>query len=212
VTEGEERWPSALAVAVMIGLQLNLSDHLVLGARWVLPAVELAILVVLFAANPRRVNRASRALRILGLLLIAVASLANAWSVAQLVIGLASGTETDNAATLLTTGGGIWLTNVIVFSLWYWELDRGGPADRADGLDPYPDFLFPQMATPQVAPNDWEPLFADYLYMSFTNSTAFSPTDTMPLSRWAKFAMMLQSAVSLVTAALVIARAVNILG
>jgi uncharacterized membrane protein len=210
-TAGEQRWPTGVAIAVMILLQIKLPDHLSLSERWVLPVVEVAILVVLFAANPRRVDRSSTGLRGLGLLLIALASLANAWSVAQLVIGLVNGIETDSPATLLMTGGNIWLTNVIVFAIWYWELDRGGPAARASGLDPYPDFLYPQMATPDVAPKDWEPWFADYLYVSFTNATAFSPTDTLPLSRWAKFAMMLQSAVSLVTAALVIARAVNIL-
>jgi uncharacterized membrane protein len=210
-TAGERRWPSSLAVAAMIALQLRLPDHLALAARWVMPAVEVVIAVVLLAANPHRVDRRSVALRLLGLLLIAVASLANAWSVARLVTGLVNGTETDSPATLLITGGCIWLTNVIVFALWYWELDRGGPVDRAHGLDPYPDFLFPQMTAADVAPKDWEPQFADYLYVAFTNATAFSPTDTLPLSVWAKFAMLLQSAVSLVTAALVVARAVNIL-
>jgi uncharacterized membrane protein len=147
----------------------------------------------------------------LGLLLIAVVSLANAVSVVRLVGALVGGTGTENAAALLTSGGVIWLTNVLTFAVWYWELDRGGPADRATGVDPYPDFLFPQMSSPELAPRDWEPVFADYLYVSFTNATAFSPTDTLPLSRWAKLAMMLQSAVSLATAALVIARAVNVL-
>ncbi|HET9517159.1 MAG TPA: hypothetical protein VFO77_05480 [Actinoplanes sp.] len=210
-TDGEQRWPAAIAIAAMIVLQLSLPDHLMLGERWVMPAVQAVILVVLFAANPRRMNRSSMALRTLGLLLIAVASLANAWSVGQLVVGLANGTETDNAAALLMTGADIWLTNVIVFALWYWELDRGGPVDRAYGVQPYPDLLFAQMTAPDMAPTDWEPRFVDYLYVSFTNATAFSPTDTLPLSRWAKLAMMLQSAVSLLTAALVIARAVNIL-
>ena len=100
---------------------------------------------------------------------------------------------------------------MIVFSLWYWDLDRGGPVARAHAMRAHPDFLFPQMASPELAPPDWEPLFVDYFYTSFTNATAFSPTDVMPLSRWAKLAMMLQSAVSLATLALVIARAVNIL-
>jgi uncharacterized membrane protein len=209
-TRGEQRWPAGLAIAAMIVLQLKLPEHLSLSQRWALPAVEVVLGVALFAMSPLRVVRSKR-LRVLGLTLIAVASLANAWSVAQLVYGLTRGTETDGAATLLTTGGDIWLTNVIIFALWYWELDRGGPADRADGLDPYPDFLFTQMTAPDVAEHDWEPRFFDYLYVSFTNATAFSPTDTLPLSRWAKAAMMLQSAVSLVTAALVIARAVNIL-
>jgi uncharacterized membrane protein len=211
-TEGELRWPVSLAILATAALQAMLPEHLSLTGRWVLPAVQAGILVALVLANPFRVNRTSVVVRALGLLVVALASLANAWSVAHLVIGLADGTETDSAAVLLAVGGNIWLTNVIVFSVWYWELDRGGPAARAHGVDPYPDFLFPQMATPEVAPADWEPEYPDYLYVSFTNATAFSPTDTLPLSRWAKFAMLVQSAISLVTAALVIARAVNILG
>jgi uncharacterized membrane protein len=100
---------------------------------------------------------------------------------------------------------------VIIFALWYWEFDRGGPVSRAHAHRPYPDFLFPQMSTPDMAPSEWEPRFVDYLYLSFTNATAFSPTDVMPLSRWAKLTMLAQSAVSLITVALVIARAVNVL-
>lgn len=211
VTRGELRWPVSLAIGAMAALQVMLPDHLTLAQRWVLPTVQATILVVLLVANPFRVDRTSFVLRMLGLLAVAMASLANAWSVAQLVIGLARGTEVESAAALLATGGNVWLTNVLVFSVWYWELDRGGPVDRAHGVDPYPDFLFAQMATPDVAPKDWEPTYPDYLYVSFTNATAFSPTDTLPLSRWAKLAMLLQSAVSLVTAGLVIARAVNIL-
>jgi uncharacterized membrane protein len=211
-TGGEQRWPASLAVLCVIVLQFRLPEHLSMSQRWILPAVQAVLLVALTTANPRRVDRSSAVLRGLSLSLLTVASLANAWSVVRLVAGLAAGTETDGAATLLTTGGNIWLTNVIIFGLWYWELDRGGPADRASGVDPYPDLLFPQMATPDVAPRDWEPRFVDYLYVAFTNATAFSPTDTLPLSLWAKAGMMLQSAVSLVTAALVIARAVNVLG
>ena len=112
---------------------------------------------------------------------------------------------------MLRNGGAIWLTNVIVFALWYWEMDRGGPAARACGTHEYPDFLFTQMTAPELVAKDWEPAFLDYLYLSFTNATAFSPTDTLPLSRWAKMTMMFQSAVSLVTVALVVARAVNVL-
>ena len=100
---------------------------------------------------------------------------------------------------------------MIVFGLWYWEFDRGGPVARALGINPYPDFQFPQMTSPEMAPPHWEPQFADYLYLAFTNAAAFSPTDVMPLSRWAKLAMTLQSAISIVTVALVVARAVNIL-
>jgi hypothetical protein len=111
------------------------------------------------------------------------------------------------AGPLLLNGGAIRLTNVIVFALWYWEADRGGPAARANAREDYPDFLFPQMTTPEMVGGDWEPYFVDYLYLSFTNATAFSPTDTMPLSRWAKLTMMAQSAVSLLIVALVVARA-----
>jgi hypothetical protein len=115
------------------------------------------------------------------------------------------------APELIVTGGAIWLTNVIVFGLWYWEFDRGGPVARVHATHLYPDFQFVQMVSPEMAPPEWEPAFGDYLYLSFTNAAAFSPTDVMPLSRWAKMAMLLQSVISIVTVALVIARAVNIL-
>ena len=111
---------------------------------------------------------------------------------------------------LLASGAAIWLTNVIAFALWYWEFDRGGPVARAHGRTAVPDFQFVQMQSPELAPPDWEPEFVDYLYLSFTNATAFSPTDVMPLSRWAKMVMLVQSAVSLVTVALIISRAVSL--
>ena len=139
-------------------------------------------------------------------------TLVNAGSSVRLVYAIIK-TEpfTNDANILLVSGGVIWLTNVIAFGLWYWEFDRGGPVARANAERMYPDFQFVQMASPGLAPPDWEPAFADYLYLSFTNATAFSPTDTMPLSRWAKLAMTVQAAVSIVTVALVVARAVNIL-
>jgi uncharacterized membrane protein len=210
-TDGEQRWPFALAIVVMIGLQLALPERLTLGSRWILPAVEVVIIVVLVAANPGRMVRRSRPLRMLALGLIAVASLGTAWSVARLVHDIATGVDVGSAAQLLASGGDIWLINVLTFAVWYWELDRGGAAARAIGGDPYPDFMFPQMGSPGLTPKDWEPEFLDYLYLAFTNATAFSPTDTLPLSRWAKFAMLLQSLISLVTAALVVAKAVNAL-
>jgi len=112
---------------------------------------------------------------------------------------------------LLATGAAIYLTNIVVFGIWYWELDRGGPFARGAAQDPYPDFLFPQMENPALALPEWSPRFIDYLYVSFTNAVAFSPTDTMPLSRWAKTLMALQSDVAVSTIALALARAVNIL-
>ena len=211
-TEGEARWQVALCTAVAIALQVAVPDRLVLvSPSWVLPALEGVMLICLIIANPHRINRQSRALRMFSLLLAAVISFANAWSLERLANGLVSGHQHWDAGPLLITGGAIWLTNVIVFGLWYWEFDRGGPAARALGINPYPDFQFPQMTSPEMAPPHWEPQFADYLYLAFTNASAFSPTDVMPLSRWAKLAMTIQSAISIVTVALVVARAVNIL-
>ena len=211
-TTGEARWPAALAVVAAIALQLPLPDRLVLlRPTWATPAVEGLLLVLLVAANPRRINTESRVIRPLGLALVAVLSLANAYAVAKLVIGLVRGTEGESAGPLLVTGAVIWLTNIIVFALWYWEFDRGGPVARANATNPYPDFLFVQMTSPRLAAPEWEPAFGDYFYLSFTNATAFSPTDVMPMSRWAKMAMTAQATVSIVTVALVLARAVNIL-
>ena len=150
-------------------------------------------------------------LRIASLSLIAVMSLSNAASGGRLIVDLVRGEGSDDPSQLLLTGGAIWLTNVIVFGLWYWEFDRGGPIERAAGSQPYPDFVFPQMTSPELAPPDWEPGFVDYLYVSFTNAMAFSPTDAMPMTRWAKLTMLTQSLISVVTLVLVIARAVNIL-
>ncbi len=211
VTAGEKRIPVTLAAAVAIGLQLALPHQLTLMSRFLLPAVEAALLVALVWLNPGRMDRISRPVRAVALALIAVASLANAYSAALLIDELVQGTHGLAPLPLLSTGAGIYLTNIIVFALWYFELDRGGPAARACNLKDHPDFLFAQMTAPEVADPQWEPHFADYLYLSFTNATAFSPTDTLPLTRWAKMIMMVQSAVSLVTVALIIARAVNIL-
>ncbi len=210
-TPRESRWPAAVATAVAIGLQVALPAQLNLSSRYLLPGIEAVLLVALVLINPGRVSRLETPLRWVGLTLIAVASVANAYSAIRLVLGLVRGTEGGSPGPLLTTGSAIYITNIVVFALWYWEFDRGGPASRAHGLDPYPDLMFPQMATPGMADKDWEPEFVDYLYVSFTNATAFSPTDTMPLTRGAKLAMLAQSAVALVTVALVIARSVNIL-
>jgi uncharacterized membrane protein len=213
VTEGEARWQVSLAVATAIALQLPVSGRLALVTPvWLLPALEALLALGLIIANPRRINRQSVILRYTSLTLIALISLANAWSAARLIFEIVkTNSSTSNASNLLVTGGAIWLTNVIAFALWYWEFDRGGPVARALASKPYPDFQFPQMTAPELAPPTWEPMFTDYFYLSFTNATAFSPTDVMPLSRWAKMLMLVQSAVSLLLAALVIARAVNIL-
>ncbi|MCU1450984.1 MAG: putative rane protein [Acidimicrobiales bacterium] len=210
LTKGEIRWPVTAAIVAALAMQASLPDNLVFGPPWLIPSVGGALTIALVAANPHRIDRASKALRYLGLALIATISAANVDSAIRLIVRLLTVGETD-AVRLLRTGGAIWLTNVIIFALWYWEFDRGGPVERMIASHPYPDFLFPQMESPELAPRDWEPYFVDYFYFSFTNASAFSPTDVMPLSRWAKLAMLVQSAVSLVTVALVVARAVNIL-
>ena len=212
-TAGEARWEVAVATAVAIGLQVAVPDRLVvIRPNWVLPLVQGALLVALVSVNPHRINRESRALRMLSLTLATLLSFANAWSVLRLVdVLVRGGADANKAGPLLITASAIWVTNVIAFALWYWEFDRGGPVARAEGANPYPDFQFPQMLSPEMAPPHWEPAFPDYLYLAFTNATAFSPTDVMPLSRWAKMAMTAQSVISLVTVALVVARAVNIL-
>ena len=164
----------------------------------------------LLIAVPNRRRQDSPLIRRAGLLLVAVMSLANGFSAALLIRGLLGGRLGGGAGELLANGTGVYVTNIIAFALWYWELDRGGPLARAIGTHVHPDFLFPQMATPGLAKPDWQPTFLDYLYVSFTNATAFSPTDTMPLTRWAKMLMLVQSGIALLTVALVIARAVNI--
>lgn len=212
-TQGEVRWPVTVCVGVGIALQIAVPGRLVLvHPYWVLPAVQGLLLVVLFAANPHRIDRQSTAIRWLSLGLAALLSLANAWSVVRLCQEITNGSLDKSANQLLITGAVVWLTNVVAFALWYWEFDRGGPAARALNTRRYPDFQFVQMISPpDMVPPEWEPTFTDYLYLAFTNASAFSPTDVMPLSRWAKIAMTVQSVISIVTVALVVSRAVNIL-
>jgi hypothetical protein len=210
-SDGEHRLPVALAVAVAIALQMLLPDRLVIHPSWLLPGLEGLLLIGLVVANPKRINRTSTVLRAASVALIVLISLANGWSSVELIKGLIDGTNGDNASLLISRGASVYVTNIIVFALWYWEWDGGGAVSRAQGLRPYPDFMFPQMGQTDLAPPGWKPTFVDYLYVSFTNAAAFSPTDTMPLSRWAKMLMLLQSAVALVTVAFVIARAINVL-
>jgi hypothetical protein len=211
-TRGESRWPAAVAVLAASGLQMALPRWLSFGPHWLLPAAEIGLLCALVASGPGRLERRSALLRTGGLVLAGVLSLANATSAALLVRDLTGGSPARSAATLLLAGGSIWAANVLVFALWYWELDRGGPADRCHAVRMYPDFLFPQMQQPDLAPRDWKPCFTDYLYLSFTNAISFAASDIIPLTRWAKIMMMLQSAVSVAAIALVVARAVNIIG
>ena len=207
----ESRLPVLFALIAVIGLQLGIPKSYTVVPRWPLIGLELLLLAVLTWLNPLRLTNATRLGRSATLVLLAAITLDNTLSAALLDIRILSGEVSNKAAVLLGSGGAIFVTNIIVFGIWYWELDRGGPFARHVGERPYPDFLFPQMATPHVAKPDWRPTFVDYLYVSVTNVMAFSPTDTMPLARWAKALMSVQAMVALSTAALVISRAVNVL-
>jgi len=214
----EATWPARLAVLAAVALYLILPEGLTLGAalKWGVTIAEVALLIPLTIAAPRLPPEARRWVRPAAVALIAVVNLANALSLVLLVDALLHGRS--NLGRVHLTGSElilaaieIWLTNVIVFGLWYWELDRGGPGARRGPWHRAPDFLFPQMTTPACSPGPWAPGFVDYLYVAFTNAAAFSPTDTMPLTPWAKTLMTVQSLISLLTIALVAARAVNIL-
>ncbi len=206
----EPLWPALASVLFAIALQLLLPHRLTVGPRWLLPALEAALLVGLAIASPRQIEHAHRGRRLASVGLTALVSAANITSLALLSHELLHH-GSPNGRQLIVAGSLIWLTNVLIFGLWYWQTDRGGPGRRAAGDDGVPDLLFPQMADDRIEPVNWRPQFIDYLYVSLTNALALSPTDTMPLSPMAKSIMGVQSLVSLVTIGLVVARAVNIL-
>ncbi|RSM41825.1 DUF1345 domain-containing protein [Amycolatopsis balhimycina DSM 5908] len=198
----------AVVVATLV-LQVALPEDMALHPWWLLPAVSGLLVVALLLANPGRMTQFSAVERTISLLLVAAVTAVNGASAGQLVYGIATGSIGDRAGAVLVTGVIVYWTNIVAFSLWYWEFDRGGPGKRAAGRARYPDLQFPQMADPGLADQDWEPSYLDYLYFSFTNAAAFSPTDVMPLRIWAKMTMMLQAFVSLVLAVLVVAWAIN---
>jgi uncharacterized membrane protein len=197
-----------VVVATLV-LQVALPEDMALRPWWLLPAVSVLLVVALLLVNPGRMSQFSAVERGISLLLVAAVTVVNGGSAVALVYGIATGTAADRAGAVLVTGGVVYWTNVVVFSLWYWEFDRGGPGRRAAGRAEFPDLQFPQMADPDLARRDWEPSYLDYLYFSFTNAAAFSPTDVMPLRIWAKMTMMLQAAISLVLALMVVAWAVG---
>jgi hypothetical protein len=208
----DARWPMAGAVIAAMVLTVLLPDRMRAGPNWALPLVEGILLGALIAGDPGRIDRRSQVLRSLSIGLVAVLVLGALWATVQLVDELIhGGAETDSASELLEAGSVVWLSTIIAFALLYWELDSGGAAARAHGLPDHPDLAFPQQMNPDIAPANWRPRFIDYLYLAFTNATAFSPTDAMPLVPWAKIAMTVQAAISLAVLGLVVARAVNVL-
>jgi len=203
----------ALAIIVVVGLHVALPAKYRVNPPWVVPAVLLGLLAALIIGDPGRIDRQKPWLRILTGAVIALLTLANLFAAVHLVRDILTNNKlfASNATGLLATGGVIWATNVIAFGLWYWDLDRGGAAARAHHPQANPAFVFPEMLHTEYAPADWVPGFADYLSLAFWTATAFSPTDISAIKRWAKLLMMIEAVVSLGIAALVIARAINIL-
>jgi hypothetical protein len=208
---GESRWPVIAAIVMAIALQVVLPERAVLHSRWLLPGLESAALLVLIVANRSRVTRESPILRAIRLALTGLLSLSSGWIVSLLVRGVVDGHSVKDPAALLAAAAVSWWITITVFGLLYWQFDGGGPAVRAHSLTAAPDFMFVQMQSADLVGANWRPQFVDYLYLSFTNASAFSPTDVLPLSRRAKLTMLVQSTVSLATVVLVIARAVNTL-
>jgi len=204
-------WHVQLAVVVALALQLLLPAHLVLGPRFVVPVIEGLMLIGLSITTPEKYSKHSRSRRATAVVLIVLTSVANAASLFLLVHYLTSGGKADGKE-LITAAVNIFITNIIAFGLLYWEIDAGGPVSRHSEKPELPDFLFPQFSAKELAHPQWIPTFVDYLYVSATNATAFSPTDTLPLTHRVKILMLGQALVSLITVALVTARAVNILG
>lgn len=208
----EPRWHMASAVVAAIALTVLMPDVARLGPNWLLPLIESVLLIALVSGDPGEIDRRSGPIRALSIALVSALVFGALWATATLTDNLiAGGKATESAEALLEAGSIVWASNIIAFALLFWELDSGGPAARAHRRSAgVVDFAFPQQMDPSLAPASWRPRFIDYLYLSFTNSTAFSPTDAMPLAPWAKSTMAVQALISLAILGLVIARAVNV--
>ncbi len=213
---GESRLPPAIALIVFMAINIALRVWLPRGGAirlpWLVPAVEvvvLVLLVLLLTSDPDSVRRRARWLHKLSLTFVCLLVAGALWATILLVYDLVKGIgETNSPTKLLATGSVVWLGNNLSFALLYWLIDGGGPLARMRGRVPV-DFAFPQQLSPELAPPGWRPVFLDYLHLGFTNATAFSPTDVMPLTLRAKYTMVLQSTVSLALFGLIVARAVN---
>jgi uncharacterized membrane protein len=210
---GERRWPPAVAILILITVPLLLPGHVLPRLLWAIVPIELGLLVALLIGDPGRIDRVSHVLRRIEVLLTCLLVFMAGFATVLLVVELVDGApHLRQASTLLKAGGLVWASTNLAFALLYWELDGGGSAERLHHFRDHPDFAFPEHANPRLAQPGWRPIFVDYLYLGFTNATAFSPTDVMPLARWAKMTMAVQAILSLVILSLVIANAVNILG
>lgn len=206
----EPRWLAWIVVLALTGLYTSLPGHLIVGPRWAFMAIVIVLLVPTMFTHYRRYQRINK---ILGFVVSGVVTAGMIASVSLLIQGLPE--HREQPTELLLSAAALWITNVLVFALWYWRLDAGGPHGR-DQRNQHDDgaFLFPQMTIQRssgLSTENWKPNFLDYLFLAFNTSTAFSPTDVPVLTRWAKVLMMLQSLISLTVLALLAARAVNIL-
>jgi uncharacterized membrane protein len=206
----EKRWPMAVAVVATIALQVGTPKEGRIKFWWVFPILEGIALAAVLIRDPGRIDRRTRAARRTTIALITLMTIGTLGSLSVLMLNILDPEfQVADSTALLGRGAALWVTNVLVFSLWFWELDRGGAAERAAGSGILPSFGFPEEAMPELVAKGWMPRYPDYLYLSYTNATAFSPTDTLPVRTWAKMTMMIESSISLVTAILVIARAIN---
>lgn len=201
----------AVAVLLVAVLHALLPEQLRFVTSQHLPWAALVTLILLIALDPGRIDRIHTASRVITGALIGVLTLFNAYAAVMLVVGIINDESFADARTLLSSGASVWVTNVILFALWYWNLDRGGPAERAHGTARAPAFVFPEMQHREHVPSDWRPVFVDYLAYSFATAMAFSPTDVSAIKPWAKLLVVAESVISLGLAALVIARAINVI-
>jgi hypothetical protein len=210
---GEHWWPAATAMIVVAGLHAALPATYRVRPVWLFPAVVVALVAVLVIGDPGRIDRQKAWMRVVVGAVIALITLVNLFGAVRLVVDILDNNRlfADHPGGLLAAGAVIWATNVIAFGLWYWDLDRGGAAARAHRPYDNPAFVFPEMQNTGYAPAGWVPRFVDYLSLAFWTATAISPTDTVAVKPWAKLLMMLEASGSIVLAALVIARAINVL-
>ena len=208
-----DRWPALVALLVCVALYAALPQSLVIKPPWLIPALVLVLVFPLLVTHRRHKPGQPGWTRPMVVATIALINVANIASLGYLIHGLLWPHSTASASgkTLFLSALLVWTTNVIIFGLWFWELDRGGPLRRGSSTEQWPDFQFPQMTDPKFSPSGWHPSYYDYAYLAFTNATAFSPTDAMPLTRTAKLLMTIESGVSMLTVIVVASRAINIL-
>ena len=210
---GEPRWPPAVALFVYMALNITLRLWLphdsAVRVSWLLPSLEAALILLLLLGNPSRLAKHAQRVHQVAVAFVVLLVVAALWATVLLIYDLIQGTGVTNSPSeLLASGGLVWLGNNLAFALLYWLIDSGGPLARSRNPVPV-DFAFTQQMSPELAPPGWKPVFLDYLHLGFTNATAFSPTDVMPLTHRAKYTMLVQSTVALALLGLVVARAVN---